>query len=103
MLLVFAQLFSCENQSLEKENDYELDQLSLIPLPQEVDLRKGHFTFLKSTNIYVSTEALNGVGQYLKDHLKLVTGMDLEISKEKINSQTIVLQLNPSINSPSGI
>jgi hexosaminidase len=61
--------------------DLEKQKVLIIPQPESIDLKKGHFTFNAGTRLFIPEEFLKDLGTYVKK--KMMNDAGITVSAEK--------------------
>ena len=93
-LFILVILSSCT----QKNPDFTESQLSLIPKPTEISLKKESFRFENNTRISLNDENQKMAANYLINLFKEAAGFDLKITKNKaeVKFEGYQLQISPS-------
>ncbi len=75
LLLIALSIVSCNTK---KDNSQPPEQLSIIPLPADMNIVSGNFTINGTTGIDVKDEELKEVGNYLSEYVKTMFGIELK-------------------------
>ncbi len=95
ILLVLLGLASCD-----RKNIVEVNEPKIVPLPDEIELRKGHFLLDKKTSISFdeNNEQLKSISTYFLDYLKEF--YELELSEKDKKKGTISFKISDKIETP---
>jgi hexosaminidase len=69
-------------------------QINLIPKPQQLSLKEGHFVLSSSTEFDLSNEQNKQLLELLNEKIKLLIGIELKGTKPKFSGNFISFQLN---------
>jgi len=93
IFLVLSMMQAC---SVDEKPD-----ISIIPQPAQIDVKRGHFSVNENTRILLNAKTIEvrNLGQDLKNHIRMVTGMNLQMEEYKgsAGSNELVLSLNDEL------
>ena len=91
--VVISVLFSCSENKVFTEND-----IHIIPKPQELSLKEGHFTFNKQTSFYITSDEQLEAAKILIQRFKITANWDLKVLKSKPKSNFVAFKPNKNFN-----
>ena len=91
--VVISALFSCSENKVFTEND-----IHIIPKPQELSLKEGHFTFNKETSFYITSDEQLEAAKILIQRFKIAANWDLKVLKSKPKSNFVAFKPNENFN-----
>ncbi|MEB8344733.1 family 20 glycosylhydrolase [Flavobacteriaceae bacterium KMM 6898] len=94
LVLIFTTA-SCHTS--KRSNDSK--DITVIPVPKDVVIKKGNFNFSNTTTVGVEDETLLPIANILADYTKRITGTSVLVTNEITESSSIVLKYNKVLSS----
>ncbi len=91
LFLISIGLLSCTEK--------DINELKIIPLPQQVEQLEGEFEITKETQLYVSDSSLNSIAQILIDKIESTSQFKLAISKKYPEKDYVAFVIDSNIDS----
>ncbi|MDO5106477.1 beta-N-acetylhexosaminidase [Capnocytophaga sp.] len=98
--LAFA-LVSCGQQNPYIETQNVASDYKVVPLPQKMETQNGRFWLNEKTKIYFDNE-LQKEAEFLKEYIKLQTGIEVALGKDAKFDKGIYLHLDANVSSAEG-
>lgn len=98
--LAFA-LVSCEEKNPYAETQNVTTDYAVVPLPQKLEIQNGRFLLNGKTKIYFDEE-LQKEAEFLKEYIKLQTGVDVTFGTEGKFDKGIFLHIDQKVTEKEG-
>lgn len=99
-LLFILLFFACKNQDLSILNDP--NQYNLIPKPKSISPQEGKFVFDEKTKLFVSSNSSEKSIKPFVDKLRKYAAIPLEKTTQKEEKNSLVFQLDQTVENPEG-
>lgn len=98
--MAFA-LVSCQEKNPYAETQNTQIDYAVVPLPLEMEVKNGRFLLNNSKTIYAEA-GLMKEAEFLKEYIKLQTGLDLAVKEAQAKAEGILLTLDATIEQEEG-
>ncbi|MDO4783082.1 MAG: beta-N-acetylhexosaminidase [Capnocytophaga felis] len=98
--LAFA-LVSCQEKNPYAETQNVASDYALVPLPKKLEIQNGRLLLSDKTKVYFDDE-LQKEAKFLKEYIKLQTGIEVTFGKEGKFDKGIFLHIDEKINEEEG-
>jgi hexosaminidase len=96
-IIIIALSCSFCKQSQDTSQLPSSGELSLIPIPDNCEYRKGRMEISSKTRIVITSEELASLAKLFSDEIEQLISVRLSVAKEKPRSGDIVMELKPEL------